>query len=171
MRRSHIVLATALSMSTACKESAAAKFPATEAGAREVLSQFTKPGANAAALSLQLRPTSADYAAVFEGPAAAKLEAAYGPAWDKGAMVISGKPEQTEVRLSFATSEDLKTGGPGAQNLPGGYKDVATQLKRGVVIYAFKFVKPGQDLGMAFDGLTHVNGHWVIFPKPWRVLH
>ena len=29
-------------------------------------------------------------------------------------------------------------------------------------------VKPGETLGMAFDGLAFVNGHWRIFPKPWR---
>jgi hypothetical protein len=37
-------------------------------------------------------------------------------------------------------------------------------------IYRFKFVEPGKDLGMAFDGLIYVNGHWRIFPKPWRAL-
>lgn len=25
-------------------------------------------------------------------------------------------------------------------------------------------------LGMAYDGLIYVNGHWAWFPKPWRVL-
>jgi hypothetical protein len=25
-------------------------------------------------------------------------------------------------------------------------------------------------LGMAFDGLVHVNGRWVLMPKPWRAL-
>jgi hypothetical protein len=36
--------------------------------------------------------------------------------------------------------------------------------------YAFKFVKPGETTGMAFEGLTHVNGKWKLFPKPWRYL-
>ena len=31
-------------------------------------------------------------------------------------------------------------------------------------------VLPGESLGMAFDGLVHVNGHWAWFPKPWRAL-
>lgn len=31
-------------------------------------------------------------------------------------------------------------------------------------------LEPGQTLGMAFDGLVHVNGHWRLFPKPWKAL-
>ena len=33
----------------------------------------------------------------------------------------------------------------------------------------FKFVKPGQTFGMAFDGLVYINGKWCIFPKPYRI--
>ena len=29
--------------------------------------------------------------------------------------------------------------------------------------------EPGEELGMAFDGLTYVNGNWRIFPKPYRL--
>ena len=43
-------------------------------------------------------------------------------------------------------------------------------MKSGLTVYAFKFVKPGETLGMAFDGLVWVNGHFAIFPKPWRFL-
>ena len=46
---------------------------------------------------------------------------------------------------------------------------MAAQIKPGLKVYRFKFVEPGEDLGMAFDGLVNVNGHWRIFPKPWRV--
>jgi len=31
-------------------------------------------------------------------------------------------------------------------------------------------VKQGETIGLAFDGLVYVNGHWVIMPKPWRAL-
>jgi len=47
---------------------------------------------------------------------------------------------------------------------------VAAHLKPGLRIYAFKFVEPGQSLGMAYDGLVRVNGQWRIMPKPWRAL-
>ena len=41
---------------------------------------------------------------------------------------------------------------------PGGYKAVLPHLKPGNAIVRFKFVKPGETHGMAFDGLIHVNG-------------
>ena len=148
---------------------AASTHPATEEGAKALLAEFLKPGADHAALSKNLRPTQADYAAVFEPDLAAKAEAVYGPAWDGGQLVIAPKAGQTEVKVFSATSEELKSWSGAAADFPGGYKDVAAQIKPGVKVYRFKFVEPGQDLGMAYDGLVNVNGNWRIFPKPWRV--
>ena len=144
-------------------------YPGTDEGAEALLKEFLKPGADVAALSKQLRPAKADYDAVFQPELAAKADATYGPAWDAGQMVIAPKPGQTELKLFSATSDELKGWQGNAAEFPGGYKDVAAQLKPGVKIYRFKFVEPGQDLGMAYDGLAYVNGHWRIFPKPWRV--
>jgi hypothetical protein len=139
--------------------------------ARALLQAFVEPGADVAALSLKLRPVKADYDAVFLPEAAARLQAAYDPAWDAGAMVLKGKPGQTSVLVRSATSEDLKAWRPAARDaFPGGYQAVGRHLRPGVTLYAFKFVEPGKTLGMAFDGLAHVNGRWVIFPKPFRAL-
>ena len=143
--------------------------PATEEGAKALLAEFVKPGADHAALSKNLRPTADDYKAVFESDLAAKAESVYGPAWDGGQLVVAPKPGQTEVKVFSATSEELKSWSGGAAEFPGGYKDVAAQIKPGLKVYRFKFVEPGEDLGMAYDGLVNVNGHWRIFPKPWRV--
>ena len=146
------------------------KFPGTEAGATNFLKEFVKPGADHAALSNQLRPTTADYAAVFEADLATKVAAVYGPAWDAGQLVVAPKPGQTEVKVFSTTSEELKSWTGGAADFPGGWKEVAPKLKPGLKIYRFKFVEPGKDLGMAFDGLIYVNGNWRIFPKPWRAM-
>lgn len=160
--------ATATTPRSAGATTAASTHPATEDGAKALLAEFVKPGADHAALSKQLRPSKADYDAVFEPELAAKADAVYGPVWDGGQMVIAPKAGQTEVKVFSATSDELKGWTGAAADFPGGYKDVAAQLKPGVKIYRFKFVEPGQDLGMAFDGLVNVNGHWRIFPKPWR---
>ncbi|MGJ5620789.1 hypothetical protein [Sulfitobacter sp. MF3-043] len=53
---------------------------------------------------------------------------------------------------------------------PGGYKDVLQYFKIDVPIVRFKFVQKGETLGLAFDGLIHVNGRWVTMPKPRRSL-
>lgn len=149
---------------------AAETFPGTEAGATSLLKEFLKPGADHAALSKQLRPTAADYAAVFDADSSAKVAAVYDPAWDGGQMVVAPKAGQTEVKVFSATSDEMKMWTGNAAEFPGGWKDVAAKLKPGLKIYRFKFVEPGKDLGMAFDGLIHVNGNWRMFPKPWRAL-
>jgi hypothetical protein len=153
-----------------CATPALAKGTGSEAEARALLSEWVKPGANAAELSKKLAPTKADYAAVFAGDAAAKVEAVYGPAWAGGQIVIQGKPEQTALLINKSTTDELKAGTGNANAFPGGYKGVAQHFKPGLIIYAFKFVKPGETLGMAYDGLVWVNGRFVIFPKPWRAL-
>jgi hypothetical protein len=142
-----------------------------DAEAVAVLEEFVRPGADPEALSRRLRPTKADYAAVWSATLAPKLLAAYEPAWEQGVLVVRGKPAQRAVLAWGAGSEELKSWtGAAAAHFPGGWKDVALHLKPGVRVYAFKFVEPGQTTGMAFDGLVHVNGQWRIFPKPWRAL-
>lgn len=144
--------------------------PGTEEGAKQLLEAFLKPDADHAALSKALRPTSADYAAVYGKEMGEKLEKMYAAPWDAGQLVVKPNEGQTELKLFKATSEELKSGAENAKEFPGGYKKVAESLQGGQTLYRFKFVKPGADSGMAFDGLVHVNGHWVIMPKPWRAL-
>ena len=43
-------------------------------------------------------------------------------------------------------------------------------LRSRCTFYRFKFVQPGQSLGLAFDGLVYVNGHFAFFPKLFSVL-
>ena len=150
---------------------ASGKYPGTEDGAKAMLAEFVKPGADHATLTKALRPTKADYDAVFMPELAGKADAVYGPAWDGGQMVVAPKAGQTEVRIASATSEELKSWtGAAATDFAGGWKDVGAQLKPGVRFYTFEFLEPGKDAGMSFDGLAHVNGNWRIFPKPWRVM-
>ncbi len=138
------------------------------AEAKAVVAELARPGADAAALSKKLRPTPADYAAVFEGDLAKLAQVSYGKFWDSGQVVIEGKPGQTETIVFSATVEELRAGTGNAKEFPGGYSKIAPMMKAGLRVYAFKFLEPGKTLGMAYDGLIFVNGHWVIFPKPWK---
>jgi hypothetical protein len=145
--------------------------PGSEAAARALLKEFLDPAADHASLTAKLRPTRADYDAVFTSEAAAKLFAACDPAWQQGEMVVKGKPDQTQLLLWSATTDDLRAWrGNASERFPGGYKDIAAAFKPGQTIHVFKFVAPGQSLGMAFDGLVYVKGGWRLFPKPWRAL-
>lgn len=147
----------------------AQKYPGTDEGARAMLAEFIKPGADVKALSLKLKPSKSDYEAVFEKAFADKLQSMYDPPWSAGKIVIAGKPAQTEVLLRKVASAEARKWSPQASSvLPGGYQKIASDIKPGQTIYTFKFVEPGKSLGMAYDGLVYVNGGWKIFPKAYR---
>ena len=137
---------------------------------KEMLTGFTKSGADAAALSNALRPKAADYDAVFVGDAATRMKAGIEPLWDSGKLVIKPAPEQTEIVVVGAGQGDLVKGEGNAQACPGGYKGVAEKIQPNTVVYCAKFVKPGEKHGLSIDGLVYVNGHWALFPKPWKLI-
>lgn len=149
------------------------KFPATKDGARSLLNEFMKPDADRKKMTMELRPTKEDYRAFYaDEPTAERAEAFYDKLWSSGDAVVAPKEGQTELKLFSATTEQLNELVPEgeAAQFPTGMQSLASNLKPNLTIYAFKFVKPGETSGMAFEGLTHVNGHWRLFPKPWRFM-
>lgn len=145
-------------------------FPGNMEGAKALLMEFLQPDVDRANLTKQLRPTTQDFRTVFKGSAAKQAEDGYRAPWDEGKIVIKGNPDQTELLVWSATTKELQEGKGDSGSFPGGYVKVAPYFKDGLTFYRFKFVRPGETLGYAWDGLIYVNGHWVIFPKPWRVL-
>lgn len=143
-------------------------FSGDETGAKALVQSFLKPGADLPAMTASLRPDPADYAAVFTSDAAPKVERAHAALWSGGDAVIKPNPGQTEARVGAQSVDKMRGGDTGA--CPGGYRDAAAAMKPGQVVHCFKFVKPGESLGMAFDGLIFVRGHWAFFPKPWKAL-
>jgi hypothetical protein len=143
-------------------------FAGTEEGARQLLSDIRT--GDARAKTQALKPTSADYKAVFSDDEVANAEAGYAKVWGDPNVVMSAEPEQTELRLWKATSEELQQGASAARAFPGGYKQLVGKLKPGLTLYSWKYVKPGATAGMAYDGLVFVNDHWAWFPKPYRAI-
>lgn len=174
MRKAMLVVGTLVGVMTmqACSKGGKSKFPATEAGAKALLQQFLAPDADRVKLSLALKPTSGDYAKVFaNAEMAKKAETVYPMLWENVPKRPFGpKPGQTEILVWGATTDDLKAGTGNASKFPGGYKRAAEHLKPGLKVFRFKFVKPGERLGMAFDGLYNLDGRWVLVPKPWRLM-
>ncbi len=138
------------------------------AAAKGMLEPFLKPGADHAALTKSMQPTAEDYKAVFKDEVTGKLESHYQKMWGDPNAAIKPNEGQTQLLLYSATTEEIAAGQGDGPNFPGGYKKAVEVMKPGVRWYRFKFVKPGETLGMAFDGLTFVNGKWRFFPKPWR---
>ncbi len=137
--------------------------------ARMLLEPFLKPGAAHDQLAEQLRPQPEDYAKVFEPAYAGVVQQAYERIWDEMKPVPRPNAGQRELLLAAADSAQIRDqGAPGA--FPGGFERIRHTLRPGHVWLCWKFVKQGERLGMAFDGLVRVDDHWAWFPKCWRVL-
>lgn len=164
-----IVKSAAGGLSDVAKQASPKGFPPTDAGARALLQQFFAAGANLVALTASLRPGPKDYRAVYKEPFASALEKTHGAMW-KGRPAIRPNAGQSELLMFFTSTTDLIARKKALEVFPGGYKQVVSHMKPGVPIVRFKFVKPGERLGMAFDGLVYVNGRWLLMPKPYRAL-
>jgi hypothetical protein len=169
-----VFLFVTLMLAAACNKSGGAdvsKYPGTEDGAKQLVTDI-RTSSEARAMTLALKPTAADCKAVFVDDAvAAKAEAAYDKMMTDARAVIAASADNTELTLSKATTDDLqKWTAPVQADFPGGYKRVADKYKPGLTVYRWKYVKPGEQIGTAYDGLIYVNNHWAWFPRPWRVL-
>lgn len=151
------------------KTNAAAEFDGDQA--KDLLKKLMDEDTDRLELTEALYPQDEDYEAVFKDDAAADAKKGYKKLFEKfKGSKIEPKAGQTELKLFSATTDELKAGEGDSDKFPGGYKKVASKFKKGNTFYAWKFVKPGEPLGMAFDGLVYVNGHWAWFPKPWMAL-
>lgn len=154
----------------AASQRSAPDLPGSPAHARAFLHQFLTPSADRAAMTAQMRPTEAEIRAVYAAPLADRLIAAYAEMFKPG-VAIGPNPGQTEVLLWGSTTDALRAGAPALADFPGGYKEVQGFLQGSHPIFRFKFVEPGEQLGMAFDGLIFINNRYVLMPKPWRVMN
>jgi hypothetical protein len=148
-----------------------APYPGTDDGARALIEKLGTVGD--AALLASLQPTTADYNALFKPDFAVRAEQYYqSHIWAAGPPAQPlARPGQTQVRIWSSTTEDVKAWTPAARaNVPGGYEKIRDQLMPGLLIYAWDYIKPGDESGMAYNGLVFVNEHWAFFPKPWHVL-
>jgi len=137
--------------------------------ARAFLSQFLQPGADLPEMTWALIASPEDIRAVYKEPLASRMIQVYGEKLTRG-IKIGPKPGQSDLLLWRATTDELKSGSEILGYFPGGYKQVLEYMNPGFPVVRFKFVEPGEDLGMAYDGLFWVNDHWAWMPKPWRML-
>jgi len=140
-----------------------------EEDARELLMQFFAPDADLVALTSSLKPSEQDVRAVYGDPLAGKMIAGYNNLFKSGTK-FGPKADHDALVIVYATTGRFTAGDSVIDAFPGGYKDITGYITGDVPIVRFKFVKSGESLGLAFDGLVYVNDHWVLMPKPWRYL-
>ncbi len=136
--------------------------------ARPLLTALAK-SANAGAIS-QLRPQSSDYARLFQPGSVEKARAAYEALWASGPEWTPPAPAQSELLIFAAPAGLLGSPNGLSRHFPGGYASIANHLLPHRVWLCWKYTKPGEESGLAFDGLVWCDDHWAWFPKPYRVL-
>jgi hypothetical protein len=117
-------------------------------------------GANRAAI---FRPRDEDYPLVFKDhlePRTAHFQALWAME-----VEITAPPQNTEIIVTSARADELPT----ATWFPRGYHTLAGLVPDRIWL-AWKYVEPGERLGMAYDGLVWLDERFVWFPKPWRVV-
>lgn len=143
--------------------------PGSEADARALLQRFLLPGADLTSLTARLIPTEGDIRAVYAPPLSDALVDMYRDLLKPGAQ-IGPKPDQNALLVVHTSTGALRLREPVLKEFPGGYERVTGFFVGDHPIVRFKFVTAGETLGLAFDGLIHVGGRWVLMPKPWRAL-
>lgn len=138
--------------------------------AKKVLLPILAEGADQYGILDKMAPTDDDLKAIFTDDMFDKAKAYYSEMFSESPGGRVTKEGQTALLVWAATTEELQKGEGDSRKFPGGYRHVAEKLKPGLTFFRFKFVAPGSTSGMAFDGLTYVNDHWVWVPKPWRAL-
>ncbi len=164
-----LVLAIGCSSNKSAKNSTA-PYPNSEEGVKQIAAVFMKGGSEADVLLKSMEPDIEDCKAiVINEDDAKKLAVVVAKMYlEANAALIAPKEGQTEILVRHTTAENLKARTD--MELPGGYTTNASKFKDGLHLYGFKFVKPGEKIGMAYDGLYYVNNKWVFIPKTWRYL-
>lgn len=131
------------------------------------LDALLPPGAEHAALTLEMRPEAGDYGSIFIGAMAGRAMKIYDAAWDKGDIVI--KPpnaRRRQIQFWTVTTEQLRNRDTGSEHFRPSWRNVLDHLQPGVEFTLAKYVMPGMDRGDVYAAFAWLNGRWIFLPEP-----
>jgi hypothetical protein len=117
-----------------------------------------------------LRPHPDDYARVFVGAAVEVARQTYEAMWNTALNLAYPSSEQTVLLCYVAPAGMLADDNELSRHFPGGYKAIAPWLNPHRVWVCWKYVRPGETSGLAYNGLVWCDDHWAWLPKPYTVL-
>lgn len=117
-----------------------------------------------------LRPRDEDYARVFTGEAAEIARRGYEAMWSAPLDLARPSAEQTQLLCYLAPAGMLSEENELSRHFPAGFRGIAHRFHPHRVWVRWKYVRPGETSGIAYDGLVWCDDHWAWFPKPYRVL-
>lgn len=115
-----------------------------------------------------VRPRPGDAAHVFMPAVAAEAEARYLALWSKDPPKIKGRAEAVTLVIRVCPAGFFGSDNPLATGFPEGYRTIGPKLRPEVTWVSWDMNSPGRT--QSFDGLAWVDGRWVWFPSPHRVL-
>ncbi|MBD1924415.1 hypothetical protein H6F77_25580 [Microcoleus sp. FACHB-831] len=116
-----------------------------------------------------LRPRSEDYAQIFAPQVVEKAQEGYEKLWAEFPFP-QAQPGQTQLLVAIAKAEELASQEGVGEVFPGGYQQIVHYLLPDKIWLTWKYVKPGESSGMAYDGLVWLEDRFAWFPKPWKIL-
>lgn len=121
-------------------------------------------------LMLELRPTPADYALVFDPAIAAAVMHAYDRLW-KDTPEINPGDGYPDLEVAAAPAGMFRSQNEVSWRFPQGYRAIAPWLQPQRTWIRWRYLGHGESAGgIAFDGLVWLDKRWAWFPKPFRVI-
>lgn len=124
-------------------------------------------------LITQLIPRADDYEKVFTRAVVGQAIQVYEKFWrDQENLENLQTPEQSQSQIvtSIVPAGFFSFDNEFISGFPQGYRRIAAYLNPHRVWVAWKYLKPGQQSGLAYNGLVWIDDHWAWFPKPFKVL-
>jgi hypothetical protein len=134
--------------------------------------QFTQSLEKAQNLLLNAQPSFADCKQIFSSEYAGYVSDMYHSMYqgflenDRSYELL----EKNRVKIDSSTISDIQNS---KDQLPGGMRQIFNQnnaLKAGARFYSVHFLNDNDEWGIGFSVWCYINGRWVFFPKPWRVI-
>ena len=92
----------------------------------------------------------------------------------KAAALFKAKPEQTEIQVHGATTDELilsEKGSVAKVEFPSGARDLAlTILRPGLKFYEVEFLEPGQTSGLKLHLFFWDGKNWAMMGPAWTVV-
>jgi len=118
----------------------------------------------------KLKPRDEDYAKVFLGTSVARARQAYERLWSRGLNMDFPTSSYSDVVCDVAPAGMLTERNELSHRFPGGYLAIADKLDPHRIWVTWQYRRPGEEAGLAYDGLVWIDDHWSWFPKPYRYL-
>jgi hypothetical protein len=133
-----------------------------------VLSSLVGP--DGAATLESMRPRADDYSRVFRGDIVDRVRAAYDSLWQTPPSLDRLESGSMTLRVDAAPAGMLDRENELSRHFPGGYRALAPYLLSDRVWFVWRYLEPGADAGIRYDGVVLLDDRWVWFPKPYRVV-